>query len=91
MVSRPAGAGLFVARVVVPPVIGLIQELAQRVEVFRYFDMGRGHDWTDNETDEDGKHQEVQDGVAHDAATAELGLLERVDWGTNLTTGENIN
>lgn len=45
-----------------------------------------GEDWSDDHAEENDKQHKVQDGVAYDTATTQLGLLHRVDWRPDLTT-----
>lgn len=43
------------------------------------------HDWANNQDEEDDKEEKVEDGIANDPTLAELGLLERIDWRSDLT------
>ena len=48
-------------------------------------------DWTNDQDDEKDEQREEHDGVADNATSSELRLLERVDWRANLTTGKFVS
>lgn len=49
-------------------------------------DVLAGNDRANNQAQEDDEKEKVQDGITDDTALTKLGLLERVDRGTDLTT-----
>ena len=48
-------------------------------------------DWTNDQDNEENEQREEHDGVADNATSSELRLLEGVDWRTDLTTGEFVS
>lgn len=73
-----------VSRGVVVAVTGRLEELHGQVNV--ELDLLASNDGADNQSKEDDEDDEIQDGVTDDPALAKLGLLERVDGRTDLTT-----
>jgi len=49
------------------------------------------NDRPDNQDEEQDEHGKVGDGETYDSSLAKLGLLERVDWGTDLTTASYVS
>jgi len=48
--------------------------------------VGTDNDGASEQEKEDNKQEEVEDSIANDSSLAELGLLQRVNWRTDLTT-----
>jgi len=83
--TQSTSTGHVTTRVIVILTRGLVQlEGDAGAEVL---DKGRGDDGADDESDEDGKHQEVEQREADDATATQLGLLEGVDGWADLPAG----
>ncbi len=63
-------------------------------EIHRYgrqvLDEPASNNRTNDQGKEDGEQEEVKDSKANDSSLTQFGLLERVDWRTNLTTAMKL-
>lgn len=79
-----SGTGVLSTCVVVVPVCRLLE--LHDVDLWDVDEL-LGDNRADDQNDEEHEHREVHDRVSYDTTLAELRLLERVDWGTDLTAG----
>jgi len=60
---------------------GITEWVAKRIQDSHFGDNSGTYD----EDEEEGEHAKVQDRITYDPTLAELGLLQRIDRGSNLT------
>ena len=59
-------------------------------DTWKIGDVLSDNDWADEKHDEQNQQGEVKDSISDDSPPSKLRLLDRIDWGTDLTTVDRL-